>query len=186
MPVIRVSKMGKCIQKLREERGWSLEELAGRILLSPEELKCMENGIKEPDKMTVTLLGYILNVHADSLLNGEIHCRVSQTELMEFMKETIDYLEGIQKENKQIGVDMEKIQEKYGLQGRICRKENVQRGCRSKGISLQTKYRKNLYRSYYRKCAEFQYGTGGDTHGRKKQGSCHGNIQCSKVYGPFF
>ena len=33
MPVIRVSKMGKCIQKLREERGWSLEELAGRILL---------------------------------------------------------------------------------------------------------------------------------------------------------
>lgn len=66
--------MGKCIQKLREERGWSLEELAGRILLSPEELKCMENGIKEPDKMTVTLLGYILNVHADNLLNGEIHC----------------------------------------------------------------------------------------------------------------
>lgn len=118
MPVIRVSKMGKCIQKLREERGWSLEELAGRILLSPEELKCMENGIKEPDKMTVTLLGYILNVHADSLLNGEIHCRVSQTELMELMKETIDYLEGIQKENKQIGVDMEKIQGKYGLSGK--------------------------------------------------------------------
>lgn len=118
MPVIRVSKMGKCIQKLREERGWSLEELAGRILLSPEELKCMENGIKEPDKMTVTLLGYILNVHVDSLLNDEIHCRVSQTELMELMKETIDYLEGIQKENKQIGVDMEKIQEKYGLPGK--------------------------------------------------------------------
>ena len=110
--------MGKCIQKLREERGRSLEELAGRILLSPEELKCMENGIKEPDKMTVTLLGYILNVHADSLLNGEIHCRVSQTELMELMKETIDYLEGIQKENKQIGVDMEKIQGKYGLSGK--------------------------------------------------------------------
>lgn len=61
---------------------------------------------------------YILNVHADSLLNGEIHCRVSQTELMELMKETIDYLEGIQKENKQIGVDMEKIQEKYGLPGK--------------------------------------------------------------------
>lgn len=155
--------------EIKRRTGWSLEELAGRILLSPEELKCMENGIKEPDKMTVTLLGYILNVHADSLLNGEIHCRVSQTELMELMKETIDYLEGIQKENKQIGVDMEKIQEKYGLPGRICRKENVQRGCRSKGISLQTKYRKNLYRSYYRKCAEFQYGTGGDTHGRKSR-----------------
>lgn len=30
----------------------------------------------------------------------------------------IDYLEGIQKENKQIGVDMEKIQEKYGLPGK--------------------------------------------------------------------
>ena len=69
MPVIRVSKMGKCIQKLREERGWSLEELAGRILLSPEELKCMENGIKEPDKMTVTLLGYILNGVPDRI-NG--------------------------------------------------------------------------------------------------------------------
>lgn len=59
-----------------------------------------------------------IKMHADSLLNGEIHCRVSQTELMELMKETIDYLEGIQKENKQIGVDMEKIQEKYGLPGK--------------------------------------------------------------------
>ena len=45
MLVISVSKLVKCIQKLREERGWSLEELAGRILLSPEELKCLENGI---------------------------------------------------------------------------------------------------------------------------------------------
>ena len=35
---VRLEKMGECILRLREERGYSLEELAGPTLSSPDEL----------------------------------------------------------------------------------------------------------------------------------------------------
>ena len=43
MPV-RLEKMGECILRLRKERGYSLEELAGLILSSPDELRKIERG----------------------------------------------------------------------------------------------------------------------------------------------
>ena len=36
---VRLEKMGECILRLREERGYSLEELAGLTLSSPDELR---------------------------------------------------------------------------------------------------------------------------------------------------
>lgn len=36
---VRLEKMGECILRLREERGYSLEELAGLTLSSPDELE---------------------------------------------------------------------------------------------------------------------------------------------------
>mgnify|MGYP000759691066 CR=1 FL=1 len=72
MPV-RLMKMGECIQRLREEKGYSIEELAGLTLSSLEELRKIENGTQQPDKMTLTLLSNVLNVYSDSLQNGEIH-----------------------------------------------------------------------------------------------------------------
>lgn len=65
--------MGECILQLREERGYSLEELAGLTLSSPDELRKIESGTQQPDKMTLTLLSNVLNVYPDSLQNGEIH-----------------------------------------------------------------------------------------------------------------
>ena len=64
--------MGECIQRLREEKGYSIEELAGLTLSSLEELRKIENGTQQPDKMTLTLLSNVLNVYPDSLQNGEI------------------------------------------------------------------------------------------------------------------
>lgn len=84
--------MGECIQRLREEKGYSIEELAGLTLSSLEELRKIENGTQQPDKMTLTLLSNALNVYPDSLQNGEIHYRDSQSNLINLMKETLEYL----------------------------------------------------------------------------------------------
>ena len=86
--------MGECIQRLREEKGYSIEELAGLTLSSLEELRKIENGTQQPDKMTLTLLSNALNVYPDSLQNGEIHYRDSQSNLINLMKETLEYLQG--------------------------------------------------------------------------------------------
>lgn len=91
---VRLEKMGECILRLREERGYSLEELAGLTLSSPDELRKIESGTQQPDKMTLTLLSNVLNVYPDSLQNGEIHYRASQSNLINLMKETLKYLEG--------------------------------------------------------------------------------------------
>ena len=107
MPV-RLEKMGECILRLRKERGYSLEELAGLILSSPDELRKIESGTQQPDKMTLTLLSNVLNVYPDSLQNGEIHYRASQSNLINLMKETLKYLEGTEEDNKEIAEHIEK------------------------------------------------------------------------------
>lgn len=78
MPVIRVSKIGKCIQKLREERGWRKHEKNwhGTYLLSPEGKIHGEKWYKRTRQDDQITDGYILNVHADSLLMVEIHCQI--------------------------------------------------------------------------------------------------------------
>ena len=96
---VRLEKMGECILRLREERGYSLEELAGLTLSSPDELRKIESGTQQPDKMTLTLLSNVLNVYPDSLQNGEIQ-----------------YLEGTEEYNKEIEEHMEKLQKEYDIQ----------------------------------------------------------------------
>ena len=94
---VRLEKMGECILRLREERGYSLEELAGLTLSSPDELRKIESGTQQPDKMTLTLLSNVLNVYPDSLQNGEIHYRASQSNLINLMKEITKRLRNIWK-----------------------------------------------------------------------------------------
>ena len=110
---VRLEKMGECILRLREERGYSLEELAGLILSSPDELRKIESGTQQPDKMTLTLLSNVLNVYPDSLQNGEIHYRASQSNLINLMKETLKYLEGTEEDNKEIAEHIEKMQKEF-------------------------------------------------------------------------
>lgn len=113
---VRLEKMGECILRLREERGYSLEELAGLTLSLPDELRKIESGTQQPDKMTLTLLSNVLNVYPDSLQNGEIHYRASQSNLINLMKETLKYLEGTEEYNKEIEEHMEKLQKEYDIQ----------------------------------------------------------------------
>ena len=94
----------------------SLEELAGLILSSPDELRKIESGTQQPDKMTLTLLSNVLNVYPDSLQNGEIHYRASQSNLINLMKETLKYLEGTEEYNKEIEEHIEKLQKEYDIQ----------------------------------------------------------------------
>lgn len=113
---VRLEKMGECILRLREERGYSLEELAGLTLSSPDELRKIESGTQQPDKMTLTLLSNVLNVYPDSLQNGEIHYRASQSNLINLMKETLKYLEGTEEYNKEIEEHIEKLQKEYDIE----------------------------------------------------------------------
>ena len=115
MPV-RLEKMGECILRLRKERGYSLEELAGLILSSPDELRKIESGTQQPDKMTLTLLSNVLNVYPDSLQNGEIQYRNSQSNLINLMKETLEYLQETEKDNKEIAEHIQKLQKKYNIE----------------------------------------------------------------------
>lgn len=113
---VRLEKMGECILQLREERGYSLEELAGLTLLSPDELRKIESGTQQPDKMTLTLLSNVLNVYPDSLQNGEIQYRNSQSNLINLMKETLEYLQETEKDNKEIAEHIQKLQKKYNIE----------------------------------------------------------------------
>lgn len=46
--------MGECILRLRKERGYSLEELAlDSYCHLPDELRKIESGTQQPDKMTL-------------------------------------------------------------------------------------------------------------------------------------
>lgn len=83
---------------------------------SPDELRKIESGRQQPDKMTLTLLSNVLNVYPDSLQNGEIHYRASQSNLINLMKETLKYLEGTEEYNKEIEEHMEKLQKEYDIQ----------------------------------------------------------------------
>ena len=65
--------------------------------------------------MTLTLLSNVLNVYSDSLQNGEIHYRASQSNLINLMKETLKYLEGTEEGNKEIAEHIEKLQKEYAI-----------------------------------------------------------------------
>ena len=85
-------------------------------MLSPEELRKIESGTQQPDKMTLTLLSNALNVYPDGLQNGEIHYRDSQSNLINLMKETLEYLQVTEKDNKEIAEHIEKLQKEYDIE----------------------------------------------------------------------
>lgn len=116
MSIIRISKLGQCIHKLRESQGLSLEELAGSTLLSAEQLEQIEKGMQQPNKITITLLGNTLNVYPEKLQNGEVQYKASQTELKKLMEDTLNYLKKTEKDNKEIMEYIEELQEEYDIQ----------------------------------------------------------------------
>ena len=145
---VRLEKMGECILRLREERGYSLEELAGLTLSSPDELRKIESGTQQPDKMTLTLLSNVLNVYPDSLQNGEIHYRASQSNLINLMKETLKYLEGTEEYNKEIEEHIEKRRKNMIYSERKSRKKKRRNSQKKKNRYYRKESRKKLHPDY--------------------------------------
>ena len=112
----RLTKINAELDMKPKEEPKKMEELAGLTLSSPDELRKIESGTQQPDKMTLTLLSNVLNVYPDSLQNGEIHYRASQSNLINLMKETLKYLEGTEEYNKEIEEHIEKLQKEYDIQ----------------------------------------------------------------------
>lgn len=95
-------KVGDCIKNLREEKGYSIEELAGLLLLKPKQLTGIETGRATPDDMTLALAGYVFGVYPDALASGEIVTRKTDTEFMGQAKQILSYLEKIKENNGQL------------------------------------------------------------------------------------
>ena len=116
MLINRVKAIGEIIKDLREEKGYSKEELAGLVLLTPEELSNIENGKKQPDKLSILLLSNILQVYPEFLEKGEKRYRKSKTDLVDLMRETVDYLEKTSAENQEIKEHIKMLKKEYGLE----------------------------------------------------------------------
>ena len=66
-----MKKIGNFIKLLREEKGWTQEELAAKIPVSRQAVSKWEQGQRIPDIITIERLKSIFNVTTDELLAGE-------------------------------------------------------------------------------------------------------------------
>lgn len=62
------SQLGEEIKKLREERGWTQEDLAEKAGLNPTHLGFIEQGRKEPRLKTLQKIASALNVQVRDLI----------------------------------------------------------------------------------------------------------------------
>ena len=68
---MNTTEIGKFIKKLREEKGWTQEELAEKIPIGRNAISKWERGKTIPDISTLFRLRDIFNVSIDELLLGE-------------------------------------------------------------------------------------------------------------------
>lgn len=60
-------KLNELLKQLREERNWSIEELAIKLQLGPEKIKAYESGEAIPSTQTLMKLSNVLEVPARNL-----------------------------------------------------------------------------------------------------------------------
>jgi transcriptional regulator with XRE-family HTH domain len=65
-------ELGRRIVRLRRARGWSRDELARRVRVSPGRLGNWERGSHTPPLKALVALGRTLGVSMDELMTGEI------------------------------------------------------------------------------------------------------------------
>ena len=66
-----MTTLGKKIQKLRKEKGWTQEELAGRVGVSAQAVSKWETDVSSPDISLLRPLAELLGVTVDQLLDLE-------------------------------------------------------------------------------------------------------------------
>lgn len=95
-----LKKMGESIQKLRIEQGYSIEEFARIVMLPEETLSAVEKGNIRPDDLSLLLIGNVLNVYPDQLLEGKVIPKRADSELIQMSKEILRYLDDIKSDNE--------------------------------------------------------------------------------------
>lgn len=87
--------VGERIRRLREERGWSQEELADACKLSRDSINRIELGITPVFGEHAEMIGDALNVSTAYLMNGETHAERETRQELEAMVQ-----DGILKDNE--------------------------------------------------------------------------------------
>jgi len=64
-------KIGAFLKKLREEKGWTQEELAEKLYIRRQSISKWEMGKTCPDSENFKMLSKIFNVSTDELISGE-------------------------------------------------------------------------------------------------------------------
>jgi transcriptional regulator with XRE-family HTH domain len=67
-----MDRLGRNLKTLRELSGWSLDELAASVMVTPATLKSYETGMRTPTVVTLKHLQEVLRVGADILLNSDL------------------------------------------------------------------------------------------------------------------
>lgn len=65
-----MNSFGKNLKDCREQSGFTQKRLGNALALTPQAISKWETGVSLPDLITLAKISHILNVSADSLLNG--------------------------------------------------------------------------------------------------------------------
>lgn len=85
---------GQRLSRLRKEKGLTQEDIAKRIIISPQAVSKWENDISSPDILVLSSLADILGVSVDELLGRQEENKTEEKETVEEKKEE-DIKEGI-------------------------------------------------------------------------------------------
>ena len=66
-----LKQIGKFIRKLREEKGWSQEELASKVYVDRSTIAKWERGVHQPNTEMLVLLSEIFEVSLNEILSGK-------------------------------------------------------------------------------------------------------------------
>lgn len=66
-----------------------------------------------------------IKVYSENLHNEEVDYGVSRSEVGKLIKEIVDYLEGIEEDNKEIAEYIDKLQKEYDIQQQKNKKESA-------------------------------------------------------------
>lgn len=78
-------KIGEFLKALRKAKGYTQEEVANHLMLSPKTISRWENGVRIPDINIISAVADFYNVTVDEILKGERYTE-KQTQFSEQKK----------------------------------------------------------------------------------------------------
>ena len=93
--------------------------------------------------MSVTVLEDDIKTYPENLHNEEVSYEAAPSELEKLIKEVIVYLEGIEKDNKEIEEYIKKLQKEYDVQNQQNKKKKFLHKSLTKNLNLV--YKREVY-----------------------------------------